>query len=479
MPVIGTQGALTFIKLGGGPNYNSWFLTGTNVTRFEGSAFDSSENIYLTGVGGTTGGGGNKSLWMKINVDTTGNIAPNIAWSTISNLTGNIAQTNLNKRHTLRFESNNITSVVTGKMNSITFSQINYPIYAANGLYGSPIVFSAPHNANIGSFTGDAPTRTIGDFIFSNNTIVCTGMTNQKPASNVSDWKLYFNTFYTGNGQLQYDKVYGNSTNVTTGSDGATTIQNIGNNYIVTCNYPNQGTVLSIDTNISNINWQNQITDGAQNLIFYDSTANSNNIFTTADGAFATSYLINNDNTGNIGWAFKYTGSAPTYIEPFKFLCIDTNNSNLITVGYGSGLNNANGFAPIINFDANTGNINWQRGIYFIGTGAAGNINVRFLCTNVNITGNNMILTGTYGNVNQQACVIQLPKSGFIPGSGEYDITPNLKMYYTSANLSLSNVTLTKTSLSYSLLTPASSNSGNTTGTIFSNTATGTFVNMS
>jgi hypothetical protein len=478
MPVIGTQGALTYIRgVSLGPTWQSWYfeIEPTATSFLTTSTFDSNGNIYTTGAVSTN------PTWIKI--DTGGNTfaTPYVAWD--FKITGDGSGNAL-----LPTSDGNILTIFKDTYNfpappGINVdTQFNTGLDSNTGNFLTPTKFYSPHEP--ATVSGGNPRREPKDAVLlSSGDYVAYGFTNQKPATAVNDFKTYLTLFDGNTGNITTQVVYGTSANVA----GAPDIGNINldstGNIIFTTDTPNVSTIVKCDNALTTIDWQKQY--NIDSIIDSCVDTNTDNIYFI--GYVGSEFhMVSANSAGNVQWAKYYANSSGGVIDPgpslINIAVNQANTSQLIVTGRRNGPT-ANTFpikTYIASIHAANGEINWQRELTFTGSNTIYN-NSYFETDALSTDTTDILLTGrlqrrTSGNVASTGGVLmKLPITGAIPSNGIYTLNANLSMTYTVANYTVSNTTVTETTLTNSLLTPLTSNFGDITLTSTTNIGANTY----
>ena len=285
-------------------------------------------------------------------------------------------------------------------------------------------------------------------------------------------WEKHFT--YTANVGIDYNRLY--PITIKSISDNS-------NNVLLTrswrANYNNNGyPIVELNSKTGNIVDKfillNYYTGDSLTLI---EKVGNNHFFGTSGGSVirtGTVGKITNSNT--ISWQKQLSNTeimteAGYYYDGNIYVASRLANSNISPY-----------LSKIINLDANTGNINWVRGIAISGTNEYGNMfgpQTSFL--GLKIKNDGMYITWTLGNVFSNAALVfaKFPKDGTILGNGVYTIPTNLNdnitITYTNSNTTLANANLTIVSSNISATTANISNA--ITSNIAANTTNPTTFN--
>lgn len=479
MPVIGTLGALTYIRgISLGPSWQSWYfeIQPTATSFLTTSTFDSNGNVY------TSGAVNGDPTWIKINTGGNTFATPTVAWDfrTVQDGGGNALMIDA---------SGNVISIHNADYNTPSPSstgvdtEFNTGIDSLTGNILTPTKYYAPYEGFL-SYTGGNPSRLPRDAVLlASGDYVVTGITNQKPASNVNDFKTYLTLFDGTTGNITNEVVYGTSANRAGGILFGNINLNSGGNLIISTNAPNTATLVDCDDTLSTINWQKQY-----NIEYIRDCAvdtNTDNIYFIGE-VTNQSHVVCADSTGNVQWAKYYGNSSGAVSNPapsiYNIQVNSGNTSQLIVTGVRTG--NISSTFPIKTYIAclhtANGEINWQRELTFTGSNTI-YTNCYFETDTLNTDTVDMLLTGTLqrhtsGNAASTGGVLlKLPVDGAIPSTGSYTLNANLSMTYTIANYSVSNTTVTDTTMTNSLLTPSAGLFGDVTLTSNTNIGANTY----
>lgn len=441
MPITSSQGALTYIKTGisGYNDWDNWVswttspLTGQGsgpvLATVTGSLFYSNDsNLYFTF---------SRASFTELEIDSSGQNAPNTEYFKSYNLfvanNGN-ANYNMDSRYIWGMKSNlnanNQFIILSSHIDDNI--EVLIKLQANTGNLISCISTYAQELS--GPFVGGTPQRIPRDFIELGNNIITIGKQKTKPNganSANSDYKTYLNIF-DNNSNFVARKDFGNSNNENIGYLGPASIFYSNANTIIFCtNQPMTNVcIVNASANLNTIHSQvNLYYDGNIELVYMAGAHDGVNLYAVSctDYASANNYLVltKTDANNNLLYS-KRTDSGYTNMYNFSSvgnyqganLNICYNNNNLyVTLG-----------SAIWNFDSNFGNLNYRRAIF------------PFTISNVNISGNNIILAGRATlDIGQTRIIASLPSNGFIPGTGNY-LLQNTNTYMTYTEI-VSNAT--------------------------------------
>lgn len=470
MPVIGTQGSLTYIKgISLGATWQNFYFEIAPTTGVETSIFDSTGNIYASGVNN------NNPFTVKIN---SSNIfaTPTVAWSrritSADAGAGNVSQIAGSSGNVLLEDSSgNIINVITGEYfiytGQIGDVEINTVLNSSNGNITTPTKYYATNG-----YTNEYK-RPKDGVILANNYIVI-GDTNLKSSNAVNNFNTYITSFYTGNGDIDTEVLYTPNGNYTAGTEPTSTINlDNNNNIIFSVNRPSTATIANCNNTLTTINWQKQYNLSRIADCKVDTTTDDT-YFVGIKNSTTSWHVGKVDNTGNVLWGVEFGNSAGSQSNPApEFYNIEINTANtaqVIITGRKTG--NISNFFPvkttIMCLHGANGQINWQRELTFTGTNSY--VNSYFETSNVQISNSSLLLSGRLVASNNAGVVMSLPNNGAIPTNGTYTLNGNLTMTYTTSSYTLSNATITGTDVTHTL-----SGGGGAFGniTLYSNTSIG------
>lgn len=223
----------------------------------------------------------------------------------------------------------------------------------------------------------------------------------------------------------------------------------------------NLGNIINQRSIVGTNNFNDLIIDNNDDLYFGASN-------TTIGGSNIT-LLCKFDTSSNvISWS-KSSSYANANSVTFNYLYLD--NSNLYCLGWPSPYQASEKWIQILNVDANTGNINFQRRIEFSGTGNYSNLDKLYL-THIEVINEDLYIGGSQqaANLGFINHLIKLPKDGTIFGNGNYTVISgnnNLYLNYTNTSVTIGNTTPSIATSNVTLITANSS-------TITSNTPAAT-----
>ena len=478
MPILSSLGALTYSRSGEGAptpwKYWSLMYNGSNTslnTFAVTSFFDSTGNIFVNGEYKSTPSSPLPFI-SKVNLSNVGNI-PTIQF------TGNISPDANIKL--ICESSSNIHVLGSGGFtyNNVGYSgQTKFDINSSTGALSS-ITGQTPSTTLSGG-SGSPRERVPLSAVF-DTTGNYTVLGSVNPKSLVSsvyyDNNQAYLTKFNSSGNILIQKNFGLSANTTVSGYNVYNEFSLGvdsgNNYRVAINngfnvgsYP-VGVIANINAAISSINWQKKITHDGNVLYFQDSVTANNATYGVMSNPYdgANICIITKiDSTGNTVWGKQTT--TETGLNPK----ITEHNGNLYIFQLGtSGPGTAQSSSYIINMDAATGNVHWERKYTYYNdiyecTASTSDVIIKndlLVCSHTLSCHNPTLNVGF-----THAALFALPSDGTIPSDGHYILDNKILPgdgslyldYQESSNFPFTNISLSTTAANNVLMNPLPNN---------------------